>query len=87
MYSWSRLSAALSGLAIATFLGFGGTTAVFVFIACCMAIVIIVIGGFGLRTRGRSLEAIAAGEEGGGPSPSAGSSRAPPTAVTGAPWR
>lgn len=58
VYSWSRLSAALSGLAIATFLGLGGTTAVFVFIACCMAIVIVVIGGFGIRTRNRSLEAI-----------------------------
>ncbi len=59
VYSWSRLSAAISGLAIATFLGLGGTTAVFIFIAVCMAIVIIVIGGFGLRTRNLALEAIA----------------------------
>lgn len=59
VYSWSRLSAAISGLAIATFLGLGGTTAVFVFIAVCMAIVIIVIGAFGLRTRNLALEAIA----------------------------
>jgi putative MFS transporter len=58
VYAWSRLSAALSGLAIATFLGLGGTGAVFVFIACCMAIVMIVIGGFGPRTRGLSLEVI-----------------------------
>ncbi len=58
VYSWSRLSAALSGLAIATFLGVGGTMAVFIFIACCMAIVIFVIGVFGVRTRGLALEAI-----------------------------
>ncbi len=58
VYSWSRLSAALSGLAIATFLGLGGTTAVFAFIAACMVIVMIVIGGFGPRTRGLALEAI-----------------------------
>ncbi len=58
VYSWSRLSAALSGLAIATFLGIGGATAVFIFIACCMAVVMIVIGGFGPRTRGLALEAI-----------------------------
>jgi MFS transporter, putative metabolite:H+ symporter len=58
VYSWSRLSAALSGLAIATFLGLGGATAVFVFIAFCMVIVMIVIGGFGPRTRGLALEVI-----------------------------
>ncbi len=58
VYGWSRLSAAISGLAIATFLGLGGTTAVFIFIACCMAIVMIVIGVFGPRTRGLALEAI-----------------------------
>ncbi len=64
VYAWSRLSAALSGLAIAFFLGLGqstgvgGTTAVFAFIAACMAIVVIVIGGFGPNTRGLALEAI-----------------------------
>jgi MFS transporter, putative metabolite:H+ symporter len=58
VYAWSRLSAAISGLAIATFLGLGGTTAVFIFIACCMAIVMVVIGVFGPRTRGLALEAI-----------------------------
>ncbi len=58
VYSWSRLSAALSGLAIAFFLGLGGTTAVFGFIAFAMLIVVIVIGGFGPRTRGLALEAI-----------------------------
>jgi len=62
VYAWSRLSAAISGLAVATFLGFGAgnnTTAVFIFIACCMAIVMFVIGAFGPRTRGLALEAIA----------------------------
>ncbi len=58
VYAWSRLSAAISGLAIATFLGIGGTSAVFIFIACCMAIVMFVIGVFGPRTRGLALEAI-----------------------------
>ncbi len=61
VYAWSRLSAAISGLAIAFFLGLGGgnnTGAVFTFIACCMAIVIIAIAGFGPRTRGLALEAI-----------------------------
>ncbi|MGH7211513.1 MAG: MFS transporter, partial [Acetobacteraceae bacterium] len=60
-YSWSRLSAAISGLAIATFLGLGGgnnTTAVFAFIAVCMLIVILVIAIFGVRTRNLALEAI-----------------------------
>ncbi|MDR3539326.1 MAG: MFS transporter [Acetobacteraceae bacterium] len=58
VYAWSRLSAALSGLAIAFFLGIGGVMAVFTFIACAMAIVVVTIGGFGPRTRGLSLEAI-----------------------------
>ncbi len=60
-YSWSRLSAAISGLAIATFLGLGGgnnTPAVFAFIAGCMVIVILVIAIFGVRTRNLALEAI-----------------------------
>ncbi|MGH7154469.1 MAG: MFS transporter [Acetobacteraceae bacterium] len=59
VYSWSRLSAALSGLAIAFFLGIGGTPAVFWFIAVCMLIVVIVIAGFGPRTRLLALEEIA----------------------------
>lgn len=58
VYAWSRRSAAISGLAIAFFLGIGGATAVFIFIACCMAIVMGVIGFFGPRTRGLALEAI-----------------------------
>jgi MFS transporter, putative metabolite:H+ symporter len=58
VYAWSRLSAALSGLAVAFFLGLGGATAVFAFIAAAMLIVVVVIGGFGPRTRGLALEAI-----------------------------
>jgi len=57
-YAWSRLSAAISGLAIAFFLGIGGNMAVFIFIACCMAIVIAVIAFFGPPTRGLALEEI-----------------------------
>ncbi len=60
VYAWSRLSAALSGLAIAFFLGIGGVMAVFGFIAFAMLVVIICIGGFGPRTRGLALEAISA---------------------------
>jgi MFS transporter, putative metabolite:H+ symporter len=60
VYAWSRLSAAISGLAIAFFLGLGGTTAVFAFIAVAMFIVVVVVGGFGPRTRGLALEAISA---------------------------
>lgn len=58
VYSWSRLSAALSGLAIAYLLNIGGVQSVFIFIAFAMAIVVISIGGFGPRTRGLALEAI-----------------------------
>jgi putative MFS transporter len=58
VYSWSRLSAALSGLAVAYLLNLGGVVAVFGFIAFAMLIVVISIGGFGPRTRGLALEAI-----------------------------
>jgi putative MFS transporter len=58
VYSWSRLSAALSGLVIAYLLGLGGVLAVFTFIAFAMVIVVVSIGGFGPRTRGLALEAI-----------------------------
>jgi putative MFS transporter len=58
VYAWSRLSAAISGLAIAFFLGVGGAPAVFAFIAASMVIVMLVIGGFGPNTRGLALEAI-----------------------------
>jgi putative MFS transporter len=59
VYSSSRLSAALSGLVVAFLLHLGGVNAVFGFIAFAMAIVVITIGGFGPRTRGLALEAIA----------------------------
>jgi putative MFS transporter len=59
VYSWSRLSAALSGLVVAFLLNLGGVNAVFAFIAFAMAIVVAAIGGFGPRTRGLALEAIA----------------------------
>ena len=58
VYSWSRLSAAFSGLAVAFFLGVGGTEAVFGFIAVAMLIVIVSIGAFGPRTTNLALEAI-----------------------------
>jgi len=58
VYSWSRLSAALSGLVVAYLLNLGGVNAVFSFIAFAMLIVVISIGGFGPRTRGLALEAI-----------------------------
>ncbi len=58
VYSWSRLSAALSGLVVAFLLNLGGVNAVFAFIAFAMAIVVATIGGFGPRTRGLALEAI-----------------------------
>jgi putative MFS transporter len=58
VYSWSRLSAALSGLVVAYLLHLGGVNAVFGFIAFAMLMVVISIGGFGPRTRGLALEAI-----------------------------
>jgi putative MFS transporter len=59
VYSWSRLSAALSGLVVAFLLNLGGVNAVFSFIAFAMAVVVVAIGGFGPRTRGLALESIA----------------------------
>ena len=58
VYSWSRLSAALSGLVVAYLLSLGGVNAVFSFIAFAMLIVVVSIGGFGPRTTGLALEAI-----------------------------
>ncbi len=58
VYSWSRLSAAFAGLAISYLLQREGVTAVFLFIAGAMAMVVISIGGFGPRTTGRALEEI-----------------------------
>ena len=45
VYSWSRLSAAFSGLAVGFFLTIGGVEAVFGFIAAAMVIVVVSIGG------------------------------------------
>ncbi len=58
VYGWSRLSAAFAGLAIGFFLKAGGTPAVALFIGAAMAIMVVTIGVFGPRTRGRSLEDI-----------------------------
>jgi len=58
VYSWSRLSAALSGLAVAFLINLGGVNAVFEFIAFAMLIVVISIGGFGPRTLNLALERI-----------------------------
>jgi len=59
VYSWSRFSAIFSGFIIAFFLGRYGTTGVFAFIAGAMAVVFVVIGGFGPPVIKRRLEAIA----------------------------
>ena len=56
--SWSRLSAAMSGLVVAYLLNLGGANAVFSFIAFVMPMVVVSIGAFGPRTRGLALEAI-----------------------------
>jgi MFS transporter, putative metabolite:H+ symporter len=58
VYSWSRLSAALSGLVVAYLLNLGGVNAVFSFIAFSMLMVVVSIGAFGPRTSGLALEAI-----------------------------
>ena len=59
VYSWSRFSAIFSGFMIAFFLGHYGTIGVFSFIAGAMAVVIVVIAGFGPPVTKRRLEAIA----------------------------
>ena len=58
-YSFSRLSAIMSGYIIAALLQGFGVTGVFVFLAGCMVIVTLIIGAFGPRTNNRSLESIA----------------------------
>ena len=60
VYSWSRFSAIFSGFIVAFFLARYGTIGVFSFIAGAMAIVVIVIAGFGPAVTNRRLEAIAA---------------------------
>jgi putative MFS transporter len=58
VYSWSRFSAIFNAFIIAFILGRSGVTGVFVFIAAAMAIVAIVIGTMGPRTRNLALERI-----------------------------
>jgi len=58
VYSWSRVSAALAGLLIGFFLREGGTPAVALFIGAAMVVMILVIGGFGPRTKDLALEDI-----------------------------
>ena len=59
VYSWSRLSTVFSSFVIALFLRNYGTAGVFIFIACSMLMVCLLIGGFGPRTARRPLEEIA----------------------------
>jgi MFS transporter, putative metabolite:H+ symporter len=59
VYSWSRFSAIFSGFIIAFFLGNYGTLGVFSLIAGAMAVVFVVIGGFGPAVTRLRLEAIA----------------------------
>jgi putative MFS transporter len=56
VYSFGRLATILSGFAIAVTLRAFGTLGVFVFIAACMTIVVVVVGAFGPRTKGLALE-------------------------------
>ena len=58
VYSWSRLAAAFSGLAVDYFLRAGGVPAVAAFIAGAMLVAIASIGLFGPSTKGLSLERI-----------------------------
>jgi putative MFS transporter len=59
VYAWSRLSTVISSFAVAALLTGFGSIGVFVFIAGAMAVVVLAVGLFGPRTRGRSLEAAA----------------------------
>jgi MFS transporter, putative metabolite:H+ symporter len=59
VYSWSRLSGILTPFFIAFFLRDFGATGVFVFVAACMAVVILSVSTLGPRTRLLEVEAIA----------------------------
>jgi putative MFS transporter len=59
VYSWSRLSGILTPFFIAYFLREFGANGVFVFVAVCMAIVILSVAVLGPRTRLLEVEAIA----------------------------
>ena len=56
VYSFGRLATIVSGFAIAATLRAFGTIGVFVFIATCMAIVVVAVGAFGPPTKGLALE-------------------------------
>jgi putative MFS transporter len=58
VYSFSRLATVASSFVIAALLARFGAPGVFVFIAGCMGVVALAIGGFGPNTRGRALEEI-----------------------------
>jgi MFS transporter, putative metabolite:H+ symporter len=59
VYSWSRLSGILTPFFVAFFLRDFGASGVFVFVAFCMAVVIISVATLGPRTKTLQLEAIA----------------------------
>jgi putative MFS transporter len=59
VYSWSRLSGILTPFFIAYFLREFGPTGVFLFVAACMAVVILSVASLGPRTRLLEVEAIA----------------------------
>lgn len=61
VYSASRVSAMLSGFLIAFFLRHLGVPGVFVLIAGSMGVVVLTIGVFGPRSRGRTLEQLSEG--------------------------
>ena len=58
VYSWSRVSAALTGFLVAFILGKYGTPAVFVLFTGSMVTLALFIALLGPRTKGRSLEAL-----------------------------
>jgi putative MFS transporter len=58
VYSWSRVSAMVSAFIIAYVLRFSGVIGVFVFIALAMVVVVGVIGAFGPRSTGLSVEGV-----------------------------
>jgi putative MFS transporter len=58
VYSWSRVSAALSGLLIGFFLSEGGTLGVAFYMGGAMVVLMVTVGVFGPRTLRRRLEEI-----------------------------
>jgi MFS transporter, putative metabolite:H+ symporter len=60
VYSWGRLSTAFTSLIIGFFFQHFGTAAAFALISFAMFVVVVSVGVFGRRTRGRTLELISA---------------------------